>query len=142
EMRPVAIDFVRGHLERAEQLQREFRLSFPLVNANAESVPFDKQSFDMAVSEYGASLWCEPRRWLAEAYRLLRPGGALVFITNSPLLMTCTPSDGSLPLDRLVRDYFQPRRHEFPEEGTVEFHVRHGEWIGLLRATGFTLESL
>jgi ubiquinone/menaquinone biosynthesis C-methylase UbiE len=141
EMRPVAIDFVGRHLERAEQLQREFGLSFPLVHANAESVPFDKQSFDMAVSEYGASLWCEPRRWLAEAYRVLRPGGVLVFITNSPLLMACTPSDGSLPSDRLVHDYFQRHRHEFPE-GTVEFHARHGEWIGLLRATGFTLENL
>jgi hypothetical protein len=30
---------------------------------------------DLAVSEYGASIWCDPHRWIPEAHRLLRPGG-------------------------------------------------------------------
>ena len=76
------------------RLQQELGLSFPLIHANAEDVPYDSESFDLVVSEYGASLWCEPHRWLAEADRLLRPGGGLVFVTNSPLLMACTPEDG------------------------------------------------
>ena len=46
-------------------------------------------SFDLAVSEYGASLWCDPARWIPEAARLLRPAGRLVFLTNSTLTMLC-----------------------------------------------------
>ena len=57
-------------------------------------MPLPDASFDFALSEYGASLWCEPEAWIAEAARLLRPGGRLVFLTNSPLLMLCTPHDG------------------------------------------------
>jgi ubiquinone/menaquinone biosynthesis C-methylase UbiE len=33
------------------------------------------ESFDLVVSEYGASVWLDPDRWVAEAARLLRPGG-------------------------------------------------------------------
>jgi len=34
------------------------------------------------ISEYGASIWCDPYRWIPEASRLLRPGGDLVFLVN------------------------------------------------------------
>jgi len=141
-MRPIAVDISRAQLDTAERLQREFGPTFPLIHANAEDVPFDDENFDLAVSEYGASLWCEPRRWLPEAYRLLRPGGRLIFLTNSSLLMACTSLDGGLPGDRLVRDYFTSYRVEFPGDAAVEFHLTHGQWVGLLGATGFVLESL
>lgn len=141
-LRPVAVDFARAQLETAERLQREYGPRFPLIYANAEQVPYDEGSFDLAVSEYGASLWCDPRRWLPEANRLLRPGGQLVFITNGALLMACTPADGGRAGDRLVRDYFASYRLEFPQDGTVEFHPTHGQWIQLLRASGFVLDSL
>lgn len=141
-VRPVAVDVSRKQLDLAARLQREIGPSFPLIHANAEEVPYDTESFDLAISEYGASLWCEPHRWLTEANRLLRLGGRLLFIVNSPLLMACTPEDGSRAEDRLVRDYFASPVREFAEEGVVEFHLTHGSWVELLRAYGFTLERL
>ena len=96
-------------------------------------MPYDTESFDLAISEYGASLWCEPHRWLAEADRLLRPGGGLIFVTNSPLLMACTPEGGERAGDRLLRDYFTSPVREYPD-GVVEFHLTHGSWIELLNA--------
>jgi len=141
-IRPVAVDISREQLKIAEQLQYEFRLSFPLIDANAEEVPFDDASFDVAISEYGASVWCNPRRWLPEAHRLLRPKGHLIFFTNGAILMACTPTDGGAAGDRLVRDYFSKYRVEFPGEGGVEFHLTHGHWVRLLRSTGFVLENL
>ena len=48
-LRPVAVDFVRDQLRTAETFQREFGPTFPLVPANAEDVPFDNESFDLAV---------------------------------------------------------------------------------------------
>ena len=139
--RPVAVDVSRSQLDVAARLQEEFGLSFPLIHANAEDVPYDTESFDLAISEYGAGLWCEPHRWLAEADRLLRPGGGLIFVTNSPLLMACTPEGGERAGDRLLHDYFTSPVREFPD-GVVEFHLTHGNWIELLNAYGFSIERL
>jgi len=141
-LRPIGVDIVRAQLETAAQLQAEFGVSFGLLCANAEQLHFDDASFDLAISEYGASLWCDPRRWLAEAHRLLRPHGQLILITNSPLLMTCTPPDGGPVRDWLVRDHFGAPWFEFPDEGAVEFHLTHGEWVRMLNAMGFVLENL
>ena len=71
------------------RLQAEFGLEFPLVQAGAENVPLPDAAFDLALSEYGASLWADPERWIPEAARLLRPGGRLVFLRSSPLLILC-----------------------------------------------------
>lgn len=50
-----------------------------------KEVPLEDGSFDVAVSEYGASIWCDPGKWIPEAARLLRPGGEVVFLRNSTL---------------------------------------------------------
>ena len=141
-LRPVGVDISRQMLEAAAELQREFGLSFPLLRANAERLHYDDATFDCVISEYGASLWCNPYRWIPEAHRLLRPGGRLIFITNSALLMTCTPPAGGPVGERLVRDYFAAGRVEFPGEEAVEFHLTHGDWVRLLHATGLILENL
>jgi SAM-dependent methyltransferase len=141
-MHPVGVDFAPKQLRTAELFQHEFGIRFPLIPSNAEDVPFEAESFDMAVSEYGASIWCSPRRWLPEACRLLRPGGQLIFFTNSAILMTCTPADGSEPGETLVRDYYGSYRVQFAADAGVEFHLTHGQWVRLLRATGFALENL
>ena len=142
ELRPVAVDFARSQLRAVESLQTEFGVWFPTVSGNAEQVPYDDESFDLAISEYGVSLWSDPRRWLAEAWRLLRPEGRLVFMTSNPILTACTPTDGGRPQDRLVRKYFGTFRLEFDQRGPVEFHLTHGHWIRLLRATGFVVDDL
>jgi SAM-dependent methyltransferase len=140
--RPVAVDFSRHQLETARWLQRDFGPSFPLIHANAEEVPYDTESFDVAFSEYGPSHWCDPRRWLPEAHRLLRPAGRLIFFTNGAMLIACTPPDGGPAQERLMRDYFGSYQVEFTDDGTVEFHPTHGQWVALLLANGFVLESL
>ncbi len=140
--RPVAIDVAPAQLEFAQRLQREFSLTFPLICANAEDVQLHDATFDLAVSEYGASLWCEPSRWIPEAHRLLRPGGRLVFFTAGAFLRTCSPPAGGPAGVRLVRDYFSASRTEFEESGAVEFHLTHGDWIRLLGTRGFVLENL
>lgn len=141
-MRSVGVDFSRAQIATAERLQGELGPSFPLVHANAEQVPYDVASFDAVVSEYGASLWCDPERWVPEASRLLRPNGRLIFLTNSALLMACTPPDGTIPSNRLVRDYFGEARLEFMDDEAIEFHLTHSEWIRVLRASGFVVERL
>lgn len=140
--RPVGVDFSPLQLKVAERLQAENGLSFSLIHANVEDVPFDGESFDVAISEYGASVWSDPRYWLPEAHRLLRSDGLLIFFTTGAMMTACTPEDGSAPGEQLVRDYFGSYRMEFGAENGVEFHPTHGDWIRLMRATGFLIESL
>ncbi len=112
----------------------EHGLEFPLHHGNAEETPFADASFDLAISEYGASIWCDPYRWIPEAARLLRPGGRLHFLVNSPLLMLCPGDDENSPAGTtLLRPYFGMHRLEWPGDPSVEFHLPHGEMIRLLR---------
>jgi SAM-dependent methyltransferase len=141
--RPVGIDNSEAQLTTARRLQQEFGLEFPLLHGNAEEVPFPDQSFDLAISEYGASIWCDPYRWIPEAARLLRPGGRLIFLVNGVLLMLCAPDEVDVPAsERLLRDYFGMHRFEWPDDDSVEFHLPHGEMISLLRRSGFDVEQL
>ena len=98
-------------------------------------------SFDLVVSEYGASVWCDPEQWTAEAARLLRPGGRLVFLTNSVLATLCVPEAEGPAQEQLLRPQRGMNRVRWPGGG-VEFHPGHGDWIRILRANGFEIEAL
>ena len=73
--RVVGVDPTPAQLDTARRMQAEFGLDFPLIQAFAEDVPLADASFDLAHSEYGASLFADPYRWIPEAHRLLRPSG-------------------------------------------------------------------
>jgi SAM-dependent methyltransferase len=141
--RPVGVDQSEEQLATAARLQAEHELRFPLLHANAEQVPLADASFDIAISEYGASIWCDPYRWIPEAVRLLRPGGQLIFLVNSVIAMLCEPEDETVqPSNQMLRPYFGMHRFEWPQDESVEFHLPHGELIALLRANGFAVEEL
>jgi len=141
--RPVGVDTSEAQLATARALQEDFGLEFPLIQANAEEVPLKAASFDLAISEYGASIWCDPYRWIPEAARLLRPGGELTFLVNGVLAMLCEPDEpNGIAGDRLLRPYFGMHRFEWSDDDSVEFHLPHGEMIALLRANSFEILDL
>jgi SAM-dependent methyltransferase len=142
--RPVGIDQSPEQLATARAMQAEHGLEFPLIEADAEAVPLPDAGFDFALSEYGASLWCEPERWIGEAARLLRPGGRLVFLTNSPLLVMCSAPDAEIATERLARPQFGLHRVDWEDADgpSIEFHLPHGEMVRVLRAAGFEVEAL
>src|SRR5205085_8780245 len=141
--RVVGVDNSEAQLETARRMQREHGLDFPLLHGNAEAVPYPDASFDFVISEYGACLWADPARWVPEAARLLRPNGQLVFLTNSVLLTLCMPEEeGAAATDRLRRAAFDMYRVEWPNDPGVEFHLSHGDWVRLLRRSGFDVEDL
>ncbi len=141
--RVVAIDNSQAQLATARRLQRQYGLDFPLIHGNAEAIAYPDASFDFAISEYGACLWADPQCWVPEAARLLRPGGQLLFLVNSFLLMLCVPAEDDVAAtDRLLRPAFSMYRLEWPNDSGVEFHLSHGDWIRLLRRSGFEIEDL
>ncbi|MEO8291305.1 MAG: class I SAM-dependent methyltransferase [Gaiellaceae bacterium] len=140
--RPVGVDITPAQLDTARRMQAQFGLDFPLLEASAEDVPLASESFDLAISEYGASIWADPYRWIPEAARLLRPGGHLVFLTNGTLAILCSP-DEELPAGTtLLRPYFGMHRFEWEGDEGVEFHLGYGDWIRLFRANGLAVENL
>jgi SAM-dependent methyltransferase len=139
--RPVGIDVTPAQLATARRCQREFGIDFPLVEASAESVPLPSETFDLAISEYGASIWCDPRLWIPEACRLLRPGGRLWFLRNSTLSMLCARDLGP-PVETLQRPQRGLGRLEWPNEIGVEWQLPHGELFRLLRRSGFDVIDL
>lgn len=141
--RVVGIDNSEAQLSTARRLQAQHGVEFPLVHGNAERAPYPDASFDFAISEYGACLWADPKLWVPEAARLLRSGGRLTFLTNAALLMLCQPEEAGVAAgERLLRPAFGMYRMEWPDDDAVEFHLSHGDWIRLLRGSGFEIEDL
>jgi len=138
--RPVGVDITPAQLETARQLQRETGLEFPLLEANAEDVLLPDASFDLAISEYGASIWCDPYKWIPEAARLLRPGGELIFLRNSTISMLCAALDGWH--ETLQRPQRGLCRLDWEDEDTTEFQLGHGDLFRLLRESGFDVLDL
>jgi SAM-dependent methyltransferase len=137
----VGVDPTPAQLETARRCNERFGLGLEFVEAFAEEVPLPDGSFDLAVSEYGASIWADPSRWIPEAARLLRPGGELVFLRNSTLAILCSPDEDLPTTETLQRPQFGMFRFQWPNEG-VEYHLSHGDWIRLLRANGFEILDL
>lgn len=139
--RVVAVDLSPDQLDSARRCQRRHGPEFSLVEADGERLPLRSASFDLVVSEYGAAPWCRPDRWVGEAARVLRPGGRLVFLTNSVLAGMCVPAEGGVAGVELLRAQRSLRRIEWPGAG-VEHHPGHGDWIRELRRAGFVVEAL
>jgi len=138
------IDNSEEQLKTARALQDEHDLHFPLIHGNAETTGLPDESFDLAISEYGASIWADPHRWIPEAARILRPDGELSFLVNGTLWVLTVPEtdDEGPATDRLLRPYFGMHRFDWPGESGVEFHLGYGDWIRLLRANGFEVMDL
>ena len=139
--RPVGVDLNPAQLATARAHQREFGLEFALIEADAEALPIDDESFDLVVSEHGVGVWCDPDRWLSEAARVLRPTGRLVFLVNSVLSAMCAPAEGGAAGDRLLHAQRDLTPVQWPGGG-VEFHLSHGQWIAALRRHGFVIEAM
>lgn len=90
--RVTGIDNSAAQLNTAKALQNEFGLTFPLIHGDATQVPLPDASFDLAISEYGASIWCDPYEWIPEVARLLRVGGRLIFLVNGTYLCYVYPT--------------------------------------------------
>jgi SAM-dependent methyltransferase len=141
-----AIDISPKQLETARSLAAQhpqLAESITFVEGNAECVPQPDGAFDFAISEYGAAIWCDPHAWIPEAHRLLRDGGELVFLGNSPWVSCATPLNGDPTSTTLCRPYFGMKVHDWREvevdPGGIDFNIPISEWMRLFRQVGFEI---
>lgn len=139
--RVVGIDNSEQQLATARRLALEHGIELTLLHGNAETVPYPDATFDFAISEYGAAIWCDPMEWIPEAHRLLRPGAQLVFLGNAPIATMCMPPSGAACEAQLHRGYFDLHRVDWTQcevdPGGVEFNLPISKWFQLFRETGF-----
>ncbi|WP_299141624.1 class I SAM-dependent methyltransferase [uncultured Tateyamaria sp.] len=141
--RVTAIDISAEQLATAQTLATDHDAPITFIHGNAEATGLPDASFDFAISEYGASIWCPPDTWLREAWRLLRPGGRLVFLGNHPLSLICAPLDGSPADNALHRPYRNMwgadwTEVEFEPTG-VCFNLTTSGWMDLFAEIGFAV---
>jgi SAM-dependent methyltransferase len=137
--RVVGVDVTPAQLDTARRMNEQHGLGLEFVEANAEETGLPADSFDFAFSEYGASIWCDPAKWIPEAARLLRTEGELVFLRGSTLQILCSPDTGPV-VEQLVRPQKGLYKLEwYDDDPGVEFHPGFGEMFRILRENGFEL---
>lgn len=136
-----AIDISAEQLATARQIAAEHGAGVTFIEGNAEETGLPDAAFDFAISEYGASIWCPPDIWLREAWRLLRPGGQLVFLGNHPLSLICSPRDGApadQTLHRPYRDMWGADWTQVTYEPTgICYNLTMSSWMNLFSDIGF-----
>ncbi len=138
--RCVGLDNSEKQLGHARQLMRAASVDFPLLHASAESVPLPDASFDVVFCDHGAMSFTDPRRSVPEAARLLRRGGLLAFNAETPLHFICYDEPNDRISTQLHANYFDDRVTD--ADGSVNFSLPYGEWVGLFHSSGFEIEDL
>jgi SAM-dependent methyltransferase len=138
--RPVGLDLSERQLDHASRNVRRTKVSFPLVQASAEDLPFAPDSFDVVFCDHGAITFTEPGRTVPEVARVLRPGGLFAFSQDTPIHFVTWDPRRQRYGDTLKGDYFDMRSD--PDEVSAVFQLPYGEWVRVFRRAGFLIEDL
>lgn len=141
--RPVAFDLSARMLAHARAGARATGIQVPLVQADAQHLPFRDDTFDIAFTAFGAVPFvADSARLMREVARVLRPGGRWVFAVTHPLRW-CFPDDpGPAGLTASIPYWDRTPYVEFDEHGVptyVEHHRTLSDRVRELVAAGFRL---
>jgi ubiquinone/menaquinone biosynthesis C-methylase UbiE len=141
--RPVAFDLSAGMLRHARAGNRRTGIDVPLVQADAQQLPFTDASFDLAFTAFGAVPFvADSARVMREVARVLRPGGRWVFATTHPIRWIFPDDPGPHGLTATTPYFDRTPYVEFDAAGEptyVEHHRTLGDRIHEITSAGFRL---
>jgi ubiquinone/menaquinone biosynthesis C-methylase UbiE len=123
----LAMDLTREMLEEARRHVSENASNVSYVVGDAENVPFLDHTFDAVTCRIAAHHFPDPKRFVEEAARVLKPGGILLLIDN------VVPDDKKL--GRFVNTIEKLRDESHAECLSIE------QWLRLLRGAGLRVEK-
>ncbi|OPX14889.1 class I SAM-dependent methyltransferase [Gordonia sp. i37] len=143
----VGIDLSRGMLGHGlAAMDRLGEPRVPLIQATAESLPFADASFDIAFSSFGAVPFvADSSRVMAEAARILVPGGRWVFSINHPMRWMFPDDPGPAGLTVAIPYFNRTPYSEVDADGTityVEHHRTIGDRVREIRSAGLILDDI
>ncbi|MEU6170749.1 class I SAM-dependent methyltransferase [Streptantibioticus parmotrematis] len=143
--RPVALDLSHRQLQHALRID-DGRPGFPLVQADAGTLPFADGSFDLACSAYGGVPFvADSARVMREVHRVLRPGGRWVFSVTHPVRWAFPDEPGPEGLT-VSASYFDRTPYVEQDEAGRAVYVEHhrtlGDRVREIAAAGFRLADL
>jgi SAM-dependent methyltransferase len=143
---PVAFDISAGMLRHARAGAAQTGLDVPLVQADAQYLPFRDESFDLAFTSFGAIAFvADSARVMREVARVLRPGSRWVFSTTHPIRWSFPDDPGPAGLTATMPYWDRTPYVEYAENGTatyVEHHRTLGDRIREITAAGMRLVDL
>jgi SAM-dependent methyltransferase len=134
--RAVGIDLSARQLVHA----RLASSTVPLVQGNAEGLPFQNSSFDIVFCDHGATTFARPNQTVAEASRVLKPNGLLAFCMSTPIRDICWDPESDTISSQLTRDYFE--LSTFDDGDSACYQLPYGAWIRLFRQHSLMVEDL
>jgi SAM-dependent methyltransferase len=156
------IDIAPVFIRHAQEEEKRAPLGISYQVASAVELPYAAGAYDFATAFMSLMDIPETERVLAEAFRVLRPGGFLQFSIlhpcfNPPHRRNCRDEEGgTYALE--VGDYFvdawgridewtfgvapESVRGRLPKFKVPRFHRPVSEWLNLLVAAGFSLERV
>lgn len=144
--RPIAIDLAQAQLAHGKRLNERSGIVVPLLQADARRLPLAGEVVDLACSAYGALPFvADSAAVLTEVFRVLRPGGRLVFSVTHPLRWALPDDPGPAGLT-VTSSYFDRTPYvESDDAGRptyVEHHRTLGDRVREIVAAGFVLTDL
>jgi len=144
--RPIALDLSSGMLRHARQGAQTTGIDVPLVQADAQNLPFADRSFDLAFTAFGAVPFVtDSAAVMREVARVLRPEGRWVFATTHPLRWIFPDDPGPAGLTATTSYFDRSPYVEYAADGSesyVEHHRTLGDRVRELNAAGFRLVDL
>jgi ubiquinone/menaquinone biosynthesis C-methylase UbiE len=145
--RAIGLDLSYRQLQHSRRIDEQSGVPVPSVLGTATDLPFADGSFDVVFSSFGALQFvADIERAVAEAARVLRPGGRFAFSITHPTRWMFPDDPGEEGLTA-TQSYWDRTPYVEVDDATgstsyVEHHRTLGDWVGLLAGAGFRLTTL